>query len=34
VSGNTLTHEFPPYSFSIMRLAAKGTEPVKSADFK
>jgi alpha-L-arabinofuranosidase len=34
VSGNTLTHEFPPYSLSIMRLAAKGTEPVKSADSK
>jgi alpha-L-arabinofuranosidase len=34
VSGNTFTHEFPAYSFSIMRLAAKGTEPIKSADSK
>ncbi len=33
-SGNTFTHEFPPYSFSIIRLAAKGTAPVKSADAK
>jgi alpha-L-arabinofuranosidase len=32
VSGNTFTHEFPAYSFSMMRLAAKGTAPVKSAD--
>ena len=34
VSGNTFTHEFPPYSLSIMRLAAKGTAPVKSANAK
>jgi alpha-L-arabinofuranosidase len=34
VSGNTFTHEFPAYSFSVMRLAAKGTAPVKSADSK
>jgi len=32
VSGNTLTHEFPPYSLSIMRLATKGTASVKTAD--
>jgi alpha-L-arabinofuranosidase len=34
MSGNTFTHEFPAYSLSIIRLAAKGTEPVKSADSK
>ena len=34
VSGNSITHEFPAYSLSIMRLAAKGTAPIKSADSK
>jgi len=34
ISGNSFTHEFPAYSLSIIRMAAKGTEPVKTADSK
>jgi len=34
ISGNSFTHEFPAYSLSIIRMAAKETEPVKSADSK
>jgi len=34
VTGNTLTHEFPAYSLSIIRLKAKETASIKTADAK
>ena len=34
VSANAFAHEFPPYSCSIIRLAAKGTAVTKSANAK
>jgi alpha-L-arabinofuranosidase len=34
ISGNSIAHEFPPYSLSIIRLAAGGTSPAKTPDAK